>query len=193
MQVLKDQKFMQTCHSAIIQNACGQNIFTSTNVEFQRFNKHFLETFLPSFANSQMVESSIKDTVTIQTTGREEETRSLIAMVRSCMLEPVKSLTKSDPEYTSRIRKKENSKEDLSNKTHIKHVIKDTLSCFSTNVDPNEAESCKNLLEKDRYCRNECLERFENAFDITQLTPREPTPRQKPSGVAHKPFLLGKV
>ena len=81
---------MKTCHSAIIQIACGQNMFTSTNIDLQRFNKCCLETFLPVFVTTQMVESSIKDTIAIKTTGREEEITSLIAMVRSCVLAPIK-------------------------------------------------------------------------------------------------------
>ena len=77
--------------------ACGQNMFTSTKIDLQCFNEYFLETFLPAFANTQMVESIIKDTIAIKTTDREEYITSLMSMVMSCVLAPVKSLTKSDP------------------------------------------------------------------------------------------------
>ena len=66
----------------------------SNEPEVVRLRKCCLETFLPMLANTQNVESSMKETVSTKATGREEDMTSMIAMTRSCLLQPITTLTK---------------------------------------------------------------------------------------------------
>ena len=148
------------------QISCGQDTHASPNHDTMNLKHHCLETFLPVFTNTQMVESSVKDTEIVKSTGRDEEITSLIAMVRSCMTQSASLSTKSDTEHIIRIRKSENSRETVSNEMHVKHMMKHMLTCFPSDMNANEIEYCRDLLQKDHHYRNNRLDRFENAFDL---------------------------
>ena len=109
------------------------------------------------------------------------------------MLQSTSLSTKSDSEHIGIIRKNENIRDTLGNKTHVKHMMKHMLACFPSDVNANEIEYCGNLLQKDRHYRNNCLDRFENDFDLAQLAPREPNQMQEPFGFARTPLLLGQT
>ena len=94
VQVLQQQSFMKEHRRGILLLACNTNMHVSNEPEVVRLRKYCLETFLPMFTNAQNVESSTKDTASTKATGKEEDMTSMIAMMRSCLLQPITALTK---------------------------------------------------------------------------------------------------
>ena len=89
-----------------MQMSHGQDAHASPNHDLMSLKQDCLETFSPVFANTQIVESSAKDTAIAKSTGRDEETKSSAAMVRLRTLQFTSLSTTSDLEHTNRIQQK---------------------------------------------------------------------------------------
>ena len=148
VQALQQESFMKEHRRGILLLACNANMHASNEPEVVRLRKYCLETFLPMFTNAQNVESSVKDTVSTKATGREEDMTSMIAMMRSCLLQPITTLTKNDPDYThNRVRRNEEARELLQNKHCMKNMMQHVLTYFPHQIPPLEHKHCEDLLK----------------------------------------------
>ena len=145
-------------------------------------------------SNTQGVESAIKDVAYVGSTGREEKMVSIIACVRSTFTPVVTKLVQHDPDFLSRKRKNNKSKDYLSGKIFNKNMLKHTFSFYADQHSDSEINHCKKLLSKEEYYR---AKRFQDVM-MKYVTNNQGEPdkplnvRQLTSGINFAPMLLGK-
>ena len=100
-------------------------------------------------------------------------------------------MSRNDHVIVSRKRNNSNTKENFDNKYFLSNILEHIVPFYDNDMDKDERQCCKKIVDKEEHCQNQRLNRLEESFDDAQNDPREENSCQNTCGAAFAPLLVG--